>query len=236
MKFRYVGYNAIRGDSMLQHYILIVENDMKVQGLFKEFLLAKDYAVEVASDGLEGMRKINNQNFDLIILDLALPHINGFEITKLIRRQSNVPIIMLSALKEVENQIKGFNIGIDDYITKPFSFYILLKRIEAILKRRYEKNATNYLIFKELCIDCESYTAYVNGKCISLTTKEFKILKLLMQNTKNVLMRSTILGKVWGCEYIGGERTIDTHIKNLRKKLDIPYIHTVKGVGYKFDE
>ncbi|PEK42893.1 response regulator transcription factor, partial [Bacillus toyonensis] len=154
----------------------------------------------------------------------------------MIRSQSNVPIIMLTALEEEEDQMKGFDLGIDDYITKPFSFHVLIRRVEAVLRRSYDKNVNNHLIFKEVRIDVDAYRVYVNDVEIILTTKEFEILQLLFQNERKVLTRENIVEKVWGYDYFGETRIIDTHIKNLRKKLAIPYIKTIKGIGYKIDE
>ncbi|MED2991618.1 response regulator transcription factor, partial [Bacillus thuringiensis] len=146
------------------------------------------------------------------------------------------PIIMLTALEEEEDQMKGFDLGIDDYITKPFSFHVLIRRVEAVLRRSYDKNVNNHLIFKEVRIDVDAYRVYVNDVEIILTTKEFEILQLLFQNERKVLTRENIVEKVWGYDYFGETRIIDTHIKNLRKKLAIPYIKTIKGIGYKIDE
>ncbi|MEC2536794.1 response regulator transcription factor, partial [Bacillus cereus] len=183
-----------------------------------------------------GMTQFNKQSFDLILLDVMMPNLNGFEVSKMIRSQSNVPIIMLTALEEEEDQMKGFDLGIDDYITNPFSFHVLIRRVEAVLRRSYDKNVNNHLIFKEVRIDVDAYRVYVNDVEIILTTKEFEILQLLFQNERKVLTRENIVEKVWGYDYFGETRIIDTHIKNLRKKLAIPYIKTIKGIGYKIDE
>jgi two-component system, OmpR family, response regulator VanR len=227
---------ATRGDKMINHHILVIEDDQEIQELIKQFLLTQQYKVEVASDGLEGMIQFNKQSFDLILLDVMMPNLNGFEVAKMIRSQSNVPIIMLTALEEEQDQMKGFDLGIDDYITKPFSFHVLIRRVEAVLRRSYDQSTANHLVFKEMHVDCDAYKVYVNEVEISLTTKEFEILQLLLQNERKVLLRESIVEKVWGYDYIGESRIIDTHIKNIRKKLDIPYIKTIKGIGYKIDE
>ncbi|HDR4682591.1 TPA: response regulator transcription factor [Bacillus cereus] len=230
---------------MKNYHILVVEDDQEIQELIKQFLMTQHYTVVVASDGLEGMTQFNKQSFDLILLDVMMPNLNGFEVSKMIRSQSNVPIIMLTALEEEEDQMKGFDLGIDDYITKPFSFHVLIRRVEAVLRRSYDKNVNNHLIFKEVRIDVDAYRVYVNDVEIILTTKEFEIilttkefeiLQLLFQNERKVLTRENIVEKVWGYDYFGETRIIDTHIKNLRKKLAIPYIKTIKGIGYKIDE
>ncbi|ARO62674.1 Uncharacterized protein B5E39_0112 [Bacillus cereus] len=220
---------------MKNYHILVVEDDQEIQELIKQFLMTQQYTVVVASDGLEGMTQFNKQSFNLILLDVMMPNLNGFEVSKMIRSQSNVPIIMLTALEEEEDQMKGFDLGIDDYITNPFHF-MLIRRVEAVLRRSYDKNVNNHLIFKEVRIDVDAYRVYVNDVEIILTTKEFEILQLLFQNERKVLTRENIVEKVWGYDYFGETRIIDTHIKNLRKKLAIPYIKTIKGIGYKIDE
>lgn len=220
----------------MNYHILVVEDDRDIQELIKQFLLTQQYTVVVASNGLEGMKQFNKHSFDLILLDVMMPNLNGFEVSKIIRSQSNVPIIMLTALEEEQDQMKGFDLGIDDYITKPFSFHVLVRRVEAVLRRSYDQSADNDLVFKEIHVVCDAYKVYVNEEEISLTTKEFEILQLLLQNEKKVLTRERIIEKAWGYEYHGETRMIDTHIKNIRKKLGTPYIKTIKGIGYKIDE
>lgn len=227
---------ATRGDIMRNYHILVVEDDQEIQELIKQFLMTQQYTVVVASDGLEGMKQFNKQSFDLILLDVMMPNLNGFEVAKMVRSQSNIPIIMLTALEEEQDQMKGFDLGIDDYITKPFSFHVLMRRVEAILRRSYDQSVNNHFVFKEVRVDVDAYKVYVNEVEIALTTKEFEILQLLFQNEKKVLTRESIVEKVWGYDYFGETRIIDTHIKNIRKKLNIPYIKTVKGIGYKLDE
>ncbi|NWK72592.1 response regulator transcription factor [Bacillus paramycoides] len=221
---------------MINYRILVIEDDQEIQELIKQFLMTQNYIVETASDGLEGMKQFNKQQFDLILLDVMMPNLDGFEVAKMIRTHSKVPIIMLTALEEEQDQIKGFDLGIDDYITKPFSFHVLIRRVEAVLKRSYDQGKGNSFIFKELHVDGDAYKAYVNRVEISLTTKEFEILHLLLQSGKKVVTREQIIEKVWGYEYVGDTRNIDTHMKNMRKKLNIPYIKTIKGIGYQIDE
>ncbi len=225
-----------RGDTMKNYHILVVEDDQEIQELIKQFLMTQQYKVIVASDGLEGMKQFNKQFFDLILLDVMMPNLNGFEVAKMIRSQSNIPIIMLTALEEEQDQMKGFDLGIDDYITKPFSFHVLMRRVEAVLRRSNNQSTDNHFVFRELHVDGDAYKVYVNKVEVPLTTKEFEILQLLLQNEKKVLTRENIVEKIWGYEYAGDTRMIDTHMKNIRKKLDIPYIKTVKGIGYKIDE
>ncbi len=225
-----------RGDIMKNYHILVVEDDQEIQELIKQFLMTQQYKVIVASDGLEGMKQFNKQSFDLILLDVMMPNLNGFEVAKMIRSQSNIPIILLTALEEEQDQMKGFDLGIDDYITKPFSFHVLMRRVEAVLRRSNNQSTDNHFVFRELHVNGDAYKVYVNKVEVPLTTKEFEILQLLLQNEKKVLTRENIVEKIWGYEYAGDTRMIDTHMKNIRKKLDIPYIKTVKGIGYKIDE
>lgn len=225
-----------RGDIMKNYHILVVEDDQEIQELIKQFLMTQQYKVIVASDGLEGMKQFNKQSFDLILLDVMMPNLSGFEVAKMIRSQSNIPIIMLTALEEEQDQMKGFDLGIDDYITKPFSFHVLMRRVEAVLRRSNNQSTDNHFVFRELHVDGDAYKVYVNKVEVPLTTKEFEILQLLLQNEKKVLTRENIVEKIWGYEYTGDTRIIDTHMKNIRRKLDIPYIKTVKGIGYKIDE
>ncbi|WP_189644903.1 response regulator transcription factor [Bacillus thuringiensis] len=224
------------GDITMNYHILVVEDDQEIQELIKQFLMTQQYKVIVASDGLEGMKQFNKQSFDLILLDVMMPNLNGFEAAKMIRSQSNIPIIMLTALEEEQDQMKGFDLGIDDYITKPFSFHVLMRRVEAVLRRSNNQITDNHFVFRELQVDGDAYKVYVNRVEVPLTTKEFEILQLLLQNEKKVLTRENIVEKIWGYEYAGDTRMIDTHMKNIRKKLNIPYIKTVKGIGYKIDE
>ncbi|EJV42383.1 MULTISPECIES: response regulator transcription factor [Bacillus] len=221
---------------MKNYHILVVEDDQEIQELIKQFLMTQQYKVIVASDGLEGMKQFNKQSFDLILLDVMMPNLNGFEVAKMIRSQSNIPIILLTALEEEQDQMKGFDLGIDDYITKPFSFHVLMRRVEAVLRRSNNQSTDNHFVFRELHVNGDAYKVYVNKVEVPLTTKEFEILQLLLQNEKKVLTRENIVEKIWGYEYAGDTRMIDTHMKNIRKKLDIPYIKTVKGIGYKIDE
>lgn len=216
--------------------ILVVEDNVDIQELIAEFLLSEEYIVDTANDGLEGIEKFNKGEYDLIILDIMMPKLDGYGVCKMIRSKSKVPIIMLTALNEESDEIKGFELNIDDYITKPFSFNILIKRVEAVLRRAYGSLNENKLRFKNIELDCDSYEVYVDKKPVDLTTKEFEMVKILMKNKGNVIKREVFLDKLWGYDFYGDTRVIDTHIKNIRKKLQTNYIKTVKGVGYKIDD
>lgn len=218
-------------------HILVIEDNLDIQELIREFLVAHNYKVDVAGTGTEGILLFQKTSYDLILLDVMLPDLDGYSICKIMRGRSNVPIIMLTGLQNEESEIKGFESGIDDYITKPFHYTVFIKRIESVLRRGSIQHSdnTNILQFNELMLNSTAYTAYVHGNQIELTTKEFEIIHALLQNRGKVLSRSDLLTKVWGYEHYGDVRVIDTHIKNLRKKLNITYIKTVKGIGYKID-
>ncbi|WP_223555928.1 MULTISPECIES: response regulator transcription factor [Lysinibacillus] len=220
----------------MSYHILVIEDDQDIQEVIKEFLLAQNYIVHAASDGLEGVQLFNRFDFDLVILDIMMPNLDGYQVSQLIRSKSNVPIIMLTALDEEQNQVKGFELGIDDYITKPFSFHIFIKRVEAILRRSHSKENENILKFHELELDCDGYKVFINGSEVTLTIKEFDIVQTLLENRGKIVTRETLIDKLWGYDFYGDTRIIDTHMKNIRKKINVPYIKTVKGVGYKIDQ
>lgn len=214
--------------------ILVVEDDKKIQDIIVEFLLSQNYIVDYADDGLEGYEKYEEAKYDLLILDVMMPKINGYELSNMIRKKDNItPIIFLTALSEEEDEIKGFDLGCDDYITKPFSFEIFIKRVEAALKRsKYIYDNNDNLKYKEMKLDLKAYKVIFQNEEIELTLKEFNILKLLILSYPSVVSREHIIEKVWKCEYFDDTRVIDAHVKNLRKKIKGDYIKTVKGIGY----
>ncbi|WP_425388490.1 response regulator transcription factor [Bacillus solimangrovi] len=227
------------GMVIVMNSILVIEDDNDIRELISEFLLTQDYKVMLASDGLEGFNIFQqNDEFNLIIMDVMMPNMDGFQLCQLIRKKSDVPIIMLTALEDDLDQIKGFELGVDDYITKPFSFQILIKRVEAVLRRNNQIKINNLskLTYKNLLLNLQSFEAYDESELIDLTMKEFELLQILMENIGKVITREVMLDKLWGYNYYGDSRVIDTHIKNLRKKLKGDYIKTVKGLGYKIDE
>ncbi|WP_242300888.1 response regulator transcription factor [Bacillus cereus group sp. BfR-BA-01494] len=220
---------------MRNYHILVVENNPKAQKLIKLSLLKQHYTVETAENGIEGLKLFSEKTFDLVLLDVLMPYLNGFEVAKIIRKQSPVPIIMLTALIDEQNQIRGFNLGIDDYITKPFSYRILISRIQAVLKRSNTRIMENHLIFKEIHLICDIYKVLVDKNEVMLTKTEFEILQILIRNERKVLTRGQILQEIWGYNYYGDTKLVDTHIKNIRRKLKVPYIKTINGIGYKMD-
>ena len=221
----------------MQH-ILIVEDDLDIQDLLRNFLREAGYETTIASDGMEAIALFSATHFDLVLLDIMLPKIDGFTVCELIRKQSQVPIIMLTALNGEEEQIKGLDLQVDDYITKPFSMPILIRKIAAVLRRStmIPDQEHQTITYQDLILDLDSYSASVNGKSHELTQREFEVLRELLLNQGRVLTRQNLLDRLWKYDFLGDERVVDTHIKNLRKKLGIDFIQTIRGVGYKIDK
>ena len=218
--------------------ILIVEDDLSIQALLHDFIEEAGHSVELAADGVEALAKYSEQPFDLILLDIMLPKIDGYSVCEYIRQKSDVPIIMLTALDSEENQLKGLDLQADDYITKPFSMPILLRKIAAVLRRSAKQSGEPQTItYKDLTLDLEGYRVYIQQESIDLTPREFEILRELIMHQGKILTRQNLLQTLWKYEFFGEERIIDTHIKNLRKKLGAAdYIETIRGVGYRIDK
>lgn len=218
--------------------ILIVEDDLAIQALLHDFILEAGYSVELASDGVEALSRFSEQNFDLVLLDIMLPKIDGYGVCEVIRQKSNVPIIMLTALDGEESQIKGLDLQADDYITKPFSMPVLIRKIAAILRRSSrQEDALHTISYRDLTLDLDGYKVYTTAGAADLTPREFEILRELLNHKGRILTRQNLLQMLWKYDFFGDERIIDTHIKNLRKKLgQADYIETIRGVGYKIDK
>ncbi len=218
--------------------ILIVEDDLSIQALLHDFLEEAGHSVVLAADGVEALAKYSQQSFDLILLDIMLPKIDGYGVCEVIRQKSDVPIIMLTALDAEENQIKGLDLQVDDYITKPFSMPILIRKIAAVLRRSAKQNeAPQTISYKALTLDLDGYKVYMGSNSIDLTPREFEILRELLTHQGRIFTRQNLLQTLWKYEFYGDERIIDTHIKNLRKKLGTAdYIETIRGVGYRIDK
>ena len=216
----------------MEKYILVVEDDYKSQQLLQQFLTSNGYKVDCANDGLEGIQMYKDRNYNLILLDIVMPNLDGFSMCKMIRKESDVPIIFVTALSSESDQIKGFDLLCDDYIVKPFSYNLLIKRIEAVLRRSKEDKAGVYLSFEKIKLNLKTYSVEIEGEIVDLTLKEFNILKSLIENYPQVVTREKLLDSIWGYDYFGDTRIVDAHIKNIRKKIILPYIKTVKGIGY----
>jgi two-component system response regulator VanR len=220
----------------MQANILVVEDDHYIQELIAEFLRSQQYEVKVASDGLEGWNKFQQQTYDLVILDLMMPNLDGYSVCRMIREKSETPVIVLTALGEEKDQLKAFEMHADDYVIKPFSFQVLMKRVEAVLRRTRNAIKPGETLFDgRLRLDADAYKVFVDGQLVETTTKEFDILNTLISNAGRIMTRDMLLDKVWGYDYFGDSRIVDAHIKNIRKKLGISVIRTVKGVGYSLE-
>jgi len=223
--------------------ILIIEDEESIRMALEDDFLLENYNVEVASDGMDGFEKATDPEIDLIILDIMLPGMNGFDICKKLRNQAiHTPIIMLTAKGQEIDRVLGLELGADDYVTKPFSPRELQARVKAVL-RRMEKEPddaeNNLFCFGELEVDFLQYECRVSGNKIGLTAHEFGLLKYLIQNRGRVIDRDELLNEVWGKEVVVSIRTIDTHMANLRKKLEKDsvrpgLIRSIRGVGYQF--
>jgi len=216
--------------------ILIVEDEIEIGEGIKNFLEHAGYSVDVAEDGLEGAHLAQNKGYDLILLDVMLPKMDGYAVLEMIRKTSEVPVILLTALETVEHQIKGFDLKADDYITKPFDSNLVLKRIEAVLRReRVDENASfpNKLRHEEITMDLTSYEVFISGVKMALTHTEYELLQLFLTHPDRVFTRDDLLDACWGENFFGSDHLVSVHIGNLRKKIGDGYIQTVRGRGYK---
>lgn len=216
--------------------ILIVEDEKEIREGVSEYLSEVGYNVISAEDGMQAIELFKNSKIDLVILDIMLPKANGFVVLNKIRQESNVPVIMLTAMSDDYTQIMSFDEKADDYITKPFSIIVLYKRIEALLRRVVKVSENKKWFYGDIEIDFEGYSARKNGENIDLKPKEIKLIELLLKYEGKVLTRAQILDNLWNIEESPNDRVIDVYIKNIRKKLLLDCIVTVKGIGYKFEE
>ena len=214
-------------------HILIVEDEPDIQELLCAYLQDAGYGTAAAGDGVAALELFQSRPFDLVLLDLMLPKIDGFGVCELIRRQSQVPILMLTALDGEEEQLRGFRLNIDDYVTKPFSMPVLLEKIRVILRRSGGTVEDGPLRYRELSLDLHAREVRLEGRTLELTAREFELLHTFLSAPGRVFTREMLLSKLWGYDFFGDERVVDSHIKNLRRKLGRDYIETVRGVGYR---
>ena len=218
--------------------ILVVDDESRMRKLVKDFLTKKNFQVLEAGDGEEAMDIFyNEKDIALLILDVMMPKMDGWEVCREIRKNSKVPIIMLTARGDERDELLGFELGVDEYISKPFSPKILVARVEAILRRTGQSNPDEVLSAGGIVIDKAAHQATVDGKTMDLSFKEFELLTYFLENEGIALSREKILNSVWNYDYFGDARTIDTHVKKLRSKMGDKgeYIKTVWGMGYKFE-
>ena len=218
--------------------VLIVDDEVGIRDVIKEYCLFENFDVLEAEDGEEAIRIIkNNSDINIIVLDIMMPKMDGYTTLKEIRKISTTPVIMLSARSEEYNKLLSFELGVDDYVTKPFSPKELIARIKAVVSRGTNTNTDKY-VYKTLEIDYLGHKVTIDSKEIKLTPKEYELLVLFVANKSIALSRETLLSKVWGYDFFGDDRTIDTHIKMLRNNLGEyrDLIKTVRGLGYKYEE
>jgi len=213
--------------------ILIAEDEPDIQELLCAYLRDAGYETAVAGDGVAALGLFQAQAFDLVLLDIMLPKIDGFGVCEVLRQQSQVPILMLTALDGEEQQLRGFGMDIDDYVTKPFSMPVLLEKIRVILRRRGASGEGTCLRYRDLTLHPDDRETILEGRPLELTAREFELLHTFLSSPGRVFTREMLLSKLWGYDFYGDERVVDSHIKNLRHKLGRDYIETVRGVGYR---
>lgn len=218
--------------------ILIVDDESRMRKLLRDFLEREGYQILEASDGIEAMDMFYaDKNIDLIILDVMMPRMDGWQVCKEVREHSKVPIMMLTARAEEQNELKGFELGVDEYVAKPFSPKILVARVGALLKRAKNVDGDAEINAGGIVINKSAHMVTIDGEIIDLSVKEFELLTYFVENQRIALSREKILNNVWNYDYFGDARTIDTHVKKLRSKLGDKgnYIKTIWGMGYKFE-
>ena len=216
--------------------ILIVDDEVKIREVVKEYAKVSGYECDQASNGKDAVEMVKNNDYSCVILDIMMPELDGFSACKKIKAIKNVPVIMLSARQEEDDKLFSFDIGVDDYVTKPFSPKELMARIKVVCDRNNIRTNDKY-IFEGLEIDVDGRSVSIDGNKITITPKEFDLLIYLIENKNVALAREKILSSVWNTDFYGDDRTVDTHIKMLRKDLGKyqKYIVTVRGTGYKFE-
>ena len=219
--------------------ILIVDDEQKIREVLKEYAEFEGYATDEAEDGMEAVKKCREGEYDLIVMDVMMPKLDGFSAVKEIKKYKDVPVLMLSARTEEYDKLFGFEIGADDYVVKPFSPKEVMARINVIIKRHGEKSFDKFdnIKFEGLEIDFAGRNVYVDGEKASLTPKEYELLYFLVKNVGIALSREKLLREVWGYDFYGDDRTVDTHVKMLRSNLKEyrKFVVTLRGVGYKFE-
>ena len=219
--------------------ILVVDDEVNIRRVVREYAEFEGYEVAEAENGMEAVERVKSEDFDLIVMDIMMPKLDGFSTCKEIKKYKTVPVIMLSARGEEYDKLFGFELGIDDYVVKPFSPKELMARIKAVLKRNNVSESTvpEKLVFEGLEIDIAGREVYVDGEKASMTPKEYDLLFYLVKNKNLALTRDKLLEEVWGYDFFGDDRTVDTHIKMLRNSLGQyrKFIVTLRGMGYKFE-
>jgi DNA-binding response OmpR family regulator len=228
-------------DGLEKEKILIADDEERIRDMIKEYVSLEGYDIEEASDGVEALNLFRENKYSLIILDVMMPKMDGWSVCREIRKTSHVPIIMLTARGEEYDKLFGFELGVDDYIVKPFSPKELLARMKAIIRRStlpfQDAQRENKAVFEGLVVEFDSRNVYVDGNIVSLTPKEYELLNFFVRHPNRVFSREQLLTEVWGYDFTGDDRTVDTHVKMLRESLGHyrKFIVTVWGTGYKFE-
>lgn len=220
--------------------ILVVDDEERIRQIIRKYAEFEGYQVEEASNGMQAVHICRHENFDLIIMDIMMPELDGFSACREIRKTTSTPVIMLSARGEEYDRIHGFELGVDDYVVKPFSPKELMMRVGAILKRAkggIGDSQREMVSFGGLTVDFTGRIVYIDGKRVDMTPKEYELLFYMVKNQRIALTREKLINEVWGYDFMGDDRTLDTHIKLLRKSLGpySGYIVTLRGVGYRFE-
>jgi DNA-binding response OmpR family regulator len=221
--------------------VLLVDDEERIRDMIKEYASMEGYVIDEAADGVEALKLFRQNNYSIVVLDVMMPKMDGWSVCREIRKTSNIPVIMLSARGEEYDKLFGFELGVDDYIVKPFSPKELLARIKAIIRRNstlpQDTGESKKTAFEGLMIDFDSRNVYVDGNIASLTPKEYELLSFFVKNPNKVFSRDQLLTDVWGYDFLGDDRTVDTHVKMLRESLVgyRKFIVTVWGTGYKFE-
>lgn len=234
-----------KGEKKLHYKILMVEDEKRMQEIIKDYFEVKECEVFCASDGIEALEALESESFDLVLLDIMMPKLDGFSVCEKIRQdkitnsmnKNDIPIIFITAKSDEEDNLHGYKIGADDYITKPFSLRVLYAKCIALIKRSQGAITEDKLYADEICVDCKLHKVYISGKEISLPKMEYDLLYYFILNKNRVIEREQILIKFWGYDFNGNDRVLDTHIKKLRKALEESAYHlrTIIKIGYKFE-
>ena len=235
--FILAGYNRYKNLQEIEMKVLIVDDEELIRGVLKEYVEFEGGTAYEAVDGMQAVKLCRENDFDIILMDVMMPKLDGFSAVKEIKKIKNIPVIMLSARGEEYDKLFGFEIGADDYVTKPFSPKEVMARIHAVLKRGISENTNDLMTFEGLTIDIAGRNVYVDGEKAELTPKEYEILFYFVKNKGIALTREKLLMDVWGFDFYGDDRTVDTHIKMLRSNLKQyrKFIVTLRGLGYKFE-
>ncbi len=228
--------NSIKSETRKR--LLIVEDEPEIRELLKNYLSHEGFEVVLAVDGVEAISQFSKGSYDLVILDIMIPKIDGFGVCEVIKKQSDVPVIFLSALNDDKSQIKGYDLMADDYVTKPFSMPVFIRKVNALLRRNDSAQARqdSVLVCGNIIINTDTMEVTVEGRNVELTSREFDILHTLAKNPGRVFSREMLLNLLWDFDSLVDERIVDSHIKNLRHKIGGEYIETVRGRGYKIDK